>query len=597
MFIWDKGALNDEQEDAIKEQASVLLIACPGSGKTRALTYKIAYELSRLTSSKHYIIAITYTNAAADEIKERVEILGIDTSQLWIGTLHSFCLEWILKPYYLYCDSLKEGFKVINSHDTEVIVTDLCAPYKKYGVTYWDFNYYASIKGYQISSLDEDKLPYLKIILAEYHKILADNRQIDFEQILHYSYYLLKNNPAISAILSKIFPFILVDEYQDTKEIQYHIIAAIMKAGGGEVRTLIVGDPNQSIYDTLGGYPMPKNDMEKLFGFPLKGMKLINNYRSSKRIIEYFEYFRTFDNSNVASGPLKDYKSNITYATEILVGDLEDEIVKLIQLNVKTNGISPNEICIAAPQWIPLASLTRNLMVKLPDYSFDGPGMAPFSRDIDNFWYKVSRILLTEPSPDMYVKRLRWASEILNDLSFEGADVNEFSNKSLLKICNGIDIPERDGLKYLERAFGIIFRSLKLSISTFPGITEHYDTFFKSSTARIARLVKDGNSFVSTIENFRKVFKQREGIKISTIHGVKGTEFDVVIGFGLLNRWVPHFSDKNGSVNSKKMLYVLCSRARKNLHLISERGRNVNWHNPEGLSPTDHLENYSFKYD
>ncbi len=89
----------------------------------------------------------------------------------------------------------------------------------------------------------------------------------------------------------------------------------------------------------------------------------------------------------------------------------------------------------------------------------------------------------------------------------------------------------------------------------------------------------------------------REGIKISTIHGTKGTEFDTIIGFGLLENWVPHFSDPNGQINAKKMLYVLCSRARKNLHLISEKGRGVNYYHPEGLLPTNHLTEYNYMYD
>src|SRR5690349_141217 len=101
MIFWDKNELNREQENAILEDDSVLLVACPGSGKTRTLSYKIAYELLRLTSRRQYLIGITYTNAAADEIKERIEILGAETKQLWIGTIHSFCLEWVLKPYYL----------------------------------------------------------------------------------------------------------------------------------------------------------------------------------------------------------------------------------------------------------------------------------------------------------------------------------------------------------------------------------------------------------------------------------------------------------------------------------------------------------------
>jgi superfamily I DNA/RNA helicase len=101
---------------------------------------------------------------------------------------------------------------------------------------------------------------------------------------------------------------------------------------------------------------------------------------------------------------------------------------------------------------------------------------------------------------------------------------------------------------------------------------------------------------ISSLANFKNVFRQKGGIKISSIHGIKGTEFDVVIGFGLLNSWVPHFKDNNGTVNSKKMMYVLGSRARKNLHLFSETGRQVNQRNPRGLLPTPCLIGYHYAY-
>ena len=126
MFIWTDNELNTEQSDAIIEDDNILLIACPGSGKTRTLTYKIAFELSQLTNKKSFIIAITYTNRAADEIQERVQLLGVKTKQLWIGTIHSFCLEWVLRPYSLYLPQLKKGFRVINSFESETIITELC---------------------------------------------------------------------------------------------------------------------------------------------------------------------------------------------------------------------------------------------------------------------------------------------------------------------------------------------------------------------------------------------------------------------------------------------------------------------------------------
>jgi len=596
MFIWEKGSLNKEQEDAIFEEECTLLVACPGSGKTRTLTYKIAYELSRLKSEKEYVIAITYTNAAADEIKDRVELLGVDISQLWIGTIHSFCTEWILRPYSLYVEQLKNGFKILNAHDSQTIIEELCKNEKNPPITYYDCQFIATIDEYKIASLDTRKHHSIRNVLKQYLKILKENHQLDYEQILLYSYEILKSKPVICEILSNIFPYILIDEYQDTKDIQYHIIFSIAKAGKGKTKLFIVGDPNQSIFETLGGYPMQKARIEGLTNLHFKERHLESNYRSSGLIIQYFDYFKTFPNIIIAKGKLSDFQSTITFNYTVSHALIEDEITRLILYNIQEKGISPNEICIAAPQWVHLASLTRKLMVRLPDYSFDGPGMAPFARDIDNFWFKLSRIVLTEPSPNMYIRRLRWANEILNDLNSAGVHTEDMSNRQLLKICNSMKINEDEGISYLTEAFAHIMNDLKIQILYYPSLQEHYDSFFESSSRRMRMLIDAGNDSVNTITNFRKVFKQREGIKISTIHGVKGTEYDTIIGFGLLQNWVPHFQDSNGIINSKKMLYVLASRARKHLHIISESGRQINRYNPDGLLPTSHLIEYEFEY-
>ena len=598
MFIWEKGTLNQEQENAILESKNVLLVACPGSGKTRTLTYKIAYELGRLKSSKEFVIAITFTNNAADEIKERVEILGVDTAQLWIGTIHAFCLEWILKPYHLYSERLKNGFRIINSFDSEEIIAELCKKYSNPKVGYYDFQFYATVNGnFSFTAKSSDQNDHVKAILTEYFSILKEKNQVDFEQILFYAYDIIKSKPLICNILSRLLPFILIDEYQDTKEIQYHIIAKILSVNNGGSKTLIVGDPNQSIYDSLGGYPMAKDDLETLFGFNLIQMGLTKNYRSSERIINYCEYYKTFPNSIFACGSHKDYASLITFNCLISVDDLVEEISKLILLNINEKGIHPNEICIVAPQWVHLASITRKLMVKLPNVSFDGPGMAPFARDIDNFWFKVSRIVLTEPSPYMYVRRLRWSNEILNDLDAAGVDISRINNKGFLRICNSISIHEDDGLKYLEHFFNKICDEIGIKINSYQLLEEHYKSFFESSRIRIKRLISEGNPFIGEIENFRKVFKQRHGVTVCTIHGVKGEEYDTMIGFALLDDYVPHFNDSNGAQNSKKLLYVLASRARKNLHIISEKYRSIHeYYAPEGKVPTPHLLQYVYDY-
>lgn len=552
---------------------SVFLVACPGSGKTRTLTYKIAYELSRLASKKQFVVAITYTHRAADEIHERIEDLGVDTAQLWVGTIHSFCLEWIIKPYGIYHDALKNGFRVIDQHEREKILEKLCVSYNKQKITFWDCDFYFTATKYILGCQQECKHDSLHKILKQYFTILQEHRAIDFELILFYAYQLITNRPGISKVLAQLFTFVLVDEYQDTKQIQYSIITSILKASQGTTKALIVGDPNQAIYQTLGGYPMAYDEFKTMAGIEIDELELSKNYRSSERIIDYFGNFNAYETKIESASKDKAYESLITFNNAVSKDSLADELIRLIRFSIETAGISPNEICILAPQWVHLASITRRLVASMPEYSFDGPGMVPFARDIENFWYKLSKIALTQASPSMYIRRLRWAGEVLKDLENFGASTSNLTRKSLLKECNAIQIDEQDGLAYLRKFFESICSKLSIDYNLFPSLQEHHNAFFDSSQARIDRLKKEGTTFIADIVAFRKVFQTRTGITISTIHGVKGAEFDTVIAFALLEGMVPHFNDPNPHESAMKMLYVIGSRARKNVHLISEQGR------------------------
>jgi DNA helicase II / ATP-dependent DNA helicase PcrA len=595
MFVWNPDDLNADQEAAIAEESSVFLVACPGSGKTRTLTYKIAREISKLRSDKQRVVAITYTHRAADEIHERIENLGVDTSRLWVGTIHSFCLEWILKPYAIYHDALRHGFRVINSHDTENFLTELCRPYHHPSISYWDCgHYYTSAE--RVINCPAGKRASVNAVLDQYNDNILANRQIDFELILRYAYELVTENPSISVLLGSLFSCILVDEYQDTKEIQYAIIASILKAAGGRATAFIVGDPNQAIYGSLGGYAITADEFGAMAGINLRKMDLSQNYRSSDRIVGYFGNYNVHTTVIDSAARHKEHIGLISFESAVNRDGLEAELVRLIRHNIETIGIVPREICVLAPQWAHLASMTRRLVAAMPEYSFDGPGMVPFARDIDNFWYKLSKIILTEASPRMYVRRLRWAGEILSDLSSAGVDASKLSRKSLLRICNSIVVVENDGLAYLEQFFDLLFERLALDFRAVPALIEHHEAFFASSQARIERLRNDGAEFIGEIGAFRRVFEARSGITVSTIHGVKGAEYDTVIAYALLEGMVPHFSDADGQTSAKRLLYVICSRARKNLHLIAERGRPRGGGRPD-YEATDVLARCTFNYD
>lgn len=591
MFAWDARELNEEQAAAVWEESSVFLIACPGSGKTRTLTYKIAYELSRRTD-KRIVVAITYTHRAADEIQERIEAMGVETSGLWIGTIHAFCLEWILKPYGIYRPALARGYRVLDRHDRELLLERLCAHYP--GVTHYDCDYYFSEHTYHLGCADTAKHEAIRMILRAYFRELTAARQIDFELILWHAYALMRDQTHIAPLLSQVFSYIHVDEYQDTKQIQYSLLTAILRAGAGRTKTFIVGDPNQAIYGSLGGYAISPAEFRALAGMPIEEMALSRNYRSSNRIISQFSNFNVHATIIEGAGVNASFPSMVSYNRQISHSALHDELIRLIQVSLAA-GHAPEEICVLAPWWTLLASTTRKLVTMLPDQQFDGPGLVPFSNDPDNFWFKLSKILLTESSPRMLVRRMRWATEVIRDLGDFGVDTSPLTPRLLLRECNAIAISEADGLAYLNQAFAVLFGRLGIDLGSFPPLVEHHAAFFRSSQARIAKLRQAGASYISDVSFFKKAFRERTGITVSTIHGVKGAEFDVVIAFGLLEGMVPHFSETGSHGAASKLLYVVGSRARKHLHLISEAGR------PRGrfgsYEPTEVLAACMFGYD
>lgn len=595
MFSWTERELNEEQDAAVRFEGSQFLVACPGSGKTRTLTYKIAYELSRLTCKRQFVVAITYTNRAADEIHERIEALGVDTTQLWIGTIHAFCLEWILKPYGIYEPALAHGFGILDLHEREKLLEELCEPYREQRVTLWDCDYYFTRTNYYLGCHDARKHPLIEAVLERYFQILLERRLVDFEMILKYAHQLTAAKPAISQILANLFAVILVDEYQDTKEIQYEIVASILRAGAGKTKLFMVGDPNQAIFGSLGGYPIELEELTSKSGIQIELRALSRNYRSSERIIDYFGNFNVHGTTIVAAGDGRDFPSKVTYNRSIDRENLADEVARLIRHSIQDLGIHPDEICVVAPQWPYLTAMTKALAVRLPDCQFNGPGIVPFARDIENFWYKAARLALTEPSPQLYVRRLRWAGEVLAGLNDAGVDVSAVSRKHLLRECNAVQIDESDGLTYLHAFFDALFERLDFSYEAFDGLLSAYKDFFDASQARIHRLRDDGVDGIEDLAFFKRAFQPRSGITISTIHGVKGAEFDVVIGYALLEGMVPHFNDADGDTSAQKMLYVVGSRARKHLHLFSEAGR------PRGKRdiylPTRRLAAYRFEYD
>lgn len=586
--------LNEQQAAAVNQPGNVLVTACPGSGKTRALTHRIIKELSELESSKHRVIAVTFTNRAADEIKARLDNPEISLDNLWAGTIHSFSLEWILRPYSCYLPYLKKGFSVADEFYIKSLKNNLK---KKFGISYYaEINTKIDRRGRTINcSINEKNLK------KEYYDYLKERKLIDFDMVLYFAYELMTKKPEISRTLGSIIRSICIDEYQDTQDLQYGILSEIVKNSSGFTKIFIVGDVNQAIYTSLGGIAKSKQEIKHEFDIEkLEHLRLTGNYRSSQRIIDLSIHLQDEETKVISLTDYSDEKGIITFNNQDYhKDDIPELIAKMVAFHIN-NGVPSHEICVLAPQWWLITNLGRQLVTLLPDVKFDAPGLSPLHHQRDNIWFKIARLFLVEPEPRLYLARLRWAGSIIKEIEqLTGADLPEdFSTaRKLLRLTNSIKSDESEGIAYLKDAFQQLMLKLELNLETHSSLFEPWQSFFEKAHDRLS---KPDCNIQSDILSLKKMFKRPGGVVVTSCHSIKGEEYEAVICYGILKGYIPNWNsifDDNidEDVEARRLLYVIISRAKKNLHLISEFGRKTKTGNPYDTNMN--IENVYCEYD
>lgn len=551
--------LSDEQKIAIEETENVLLIAIPGSGKTRSLTNKVIYEYNEDNPKK--IIAITYTRRAADEMQSRIfKQLGEMPENIWIGTIHKFCLDFIIRKYGSYSTYFSKPFTILADQDRENLILELKRKYKVADLD--EINFTLAVTGTPIEELHAD-------LVNEYYNIIIENKNIDFNYILFESYKMLYENPEIAEKISKKIKMLCIDEYQDTQELQYQILGLICKKSA-DIKIFTVGDPNQAIYEGLGGVIKTKDELEKVFGSPFKEMFLTGCYRSHQEIIDFYKNF-CCQKVEIYSKTNDYIEPEVKVIKSLNRTCLESYISKLI-LKLVEEGIPENEICILAPQWYFLFDFSNKIKRLLPNIKFDAPGIVPLKKDEENIIYKLCQILLSNYSYQNRKRIQMITHEVIKQFHDEYAITIDHNVQGLLNIIYNDIIHSDIATEFLEHNLKRIFQKLNL-LSFFD---EQIDSFIKGTLDRIQKYNDIG------LENdrlfFEKTLRSKEGIVISTIHAIKGEEYRAVIAFGLLDGYVPHWSikfkdNKKATIEAKRLLFVIGSRAKEKLYFISENGR------------------------
>lgn len=565
--------LNAEQEAAVKCDGNVVITACPGSGKTRVLTARVIRGLNELSSSKERVIALTFTNRAADEIQARLDQENVATDCLWAGTIHAFALEWVLRPYAPYYETIRFGFSVADEFQSEHLLDDLKREARL--PVYTEINTTLTRSGSNLN-LDDNS----QTIFERYKARLREMKLIDYDDVLYIAYRILEQNPEIPGTLASIIRVVCVDEVQDIQDLQFGILSMIYKAAASPPSLFFVGDADQSIYESLGALTKTPEEIAEEFCLDcIVHLKLNGNYRSTQRIIHFYRKLRP-------SAP--DIKSRTDYADSVGVitfqnqsvhkKDLPLTIAALISSALR-DGVAPQDICVLAPHWWLVRSLGRSLVGLLPRVDFDAPGLSPLHSSRDNLWFKVARLFLMVPSPSRTRTRIRWAKEVLSDLGTLGnlsLPQTIATPRRLLRLINAISSSETDGMAYLRDVFSQFLGRIGLSIESSDALNTSFTTFFEKAEDRIASAE---GAVPTDVGSFSKLFSHPSGVVVSTCHGVKGEEYDTVIAFGLLKGYVPHWSviingtETEAFERESKLLYVICSRAKRRLHLIAEAGR------------------------
>ena len=283
--------LNDKQKEAVLHfEGPLLILAGAGSGKTRVLTHRIAYLIEEHQVPPYHILALTFTNKAANEMRERVNnIIEYGAGSIWVSTFHSTCVR-ILRRFIDHL-GYDNAFTIYDSDDQKSLMKDICKQLNIDTKKYKERTFLNAIS----SAKDELKTPeqyadevakeYNKKIFGrvykEYQKRLKQNNALDFDDLIMLTVQLFQQNAEILNHYQERFPFILVDEYQDTNTAQFTLLSLLASR---YQNLCVVGDDDQSIYRFRGANIHNILNFEKIFP-ATKVIRLEQNYRSTKNIL------------------------------------------------------------------------------------------------------------------------------------------------------------------------------------------------------------------------------------------------------------------------------------------------------------------------
>jgi ATP-dependent DNA helicase UvrD/PcrA len=573
--------LTSEQRDAVRCPESLMLTACPGSGKTRVIISKLSRVIDEVRDTPRAVACITYTNAAVNEIEARLRhhVQPGDDAYYDVCTIHSFCLNYIFRPFCHLIKGYSGGFKVLtpDSADFERHVIAVWAQYGRYNLTFKDFEEFAQLRvslngepvgpGIDRGSLTPD-------VARAYWKRIRDDGFIDFANIIYYALWMLKARQEILNYISAKFAWILVDEFQDTTDLQVEVLSLI--AGFGRTRFLLVGDSCQSIFRFAGARP----DLAGPFAQRIRArtdMQLSGNFRSSPPIVSHANLLYPRIPPMQAVGEAKKY-------TEVPVWkngpSAFDVITDYFLPALEGLDIPIGDAAILAPTWYSLFPLGRQL--RQYGISIVGPGARPYRRNRE-FAPLAEQVCgyLMEPHPDFIGGIERTLFNTVLDVSGR-AYFDIFSYRGRVVVFRLLDEASQlhdvhmGAVAWLEAA-AKAFAQILVHEEYLSGQEEDV---FTMSVEEMKADMRNNKVDVDnlTIDDLGIYASPDAALKLATLHNAKGREYQGVALIDLHEGRIPFYlaQTREEFEEAKRLFYVGVTRARRFLLYVTDNSHHRN---------------------
>ncbi len=597
--------LNEVQKKAVtKTEGPLLVLAGAGSGKTRVLTTRIAYMIKELGIDPYNILAITFTNKAAKEMKERIiNLIGPSAYEMQISTFHSFGLS-IIKENYEKLE-YKKNFTIFDSDDSLSVVKKII---KEMNLDPKQYNP-RGIKSKISSAKNELITPeeYEKFVTNEYEELvykvyksyqkkLKVNNSFDFDDLLIMPIKLFNENKEVLKNYQERFNYVLIDEYQDTNEAQY-ILTKMISAKYKNI--CVVGDENQSIYSFRGSNYRNILNFEKDYANS-EVIMLEENYRSTKNILEAANaviknnkqrkdkklWTRQDEGVKIKYKRLVDEKDEAFFVKAKIKSLLEDGVTRNnIAILYRTNAQSRNIEEVLLAENIPYKVVGGFYFYQRKEIK----DLIAYLKLIHNSNDDISlQRIINVPKRKIGLKTIQKIQSRANDLNSSLFDSIE-SGKELefKKIINDI-IAKKPKLSITELVEEVLDKSgmrqeLKNEKTLDAEIRienlEEFKSITKSFEERYGTIMLDEFleeiSLVADIEEYKD---KRDVVTLMTVHSAKGLEFDYVFVIGLEETIFPHknsLMDNEQLEEERRLCYVAITRAKKELFLLNAKRRRI----------------------